>query len=106
MKNEMIKELEKDELQIVSGGTIGETMNDSDLLCDLHLMSEPMGFFDAIFCWESSSAKVDAGWATVGVTCVSNPMNENKYFYKGLEITRTQARKIAIDPVIKGPVIG
>lgn len=60
-------------------------------------MDESVDTSDLLFHWESSSAKVDEGWAKLGITCVTNPADFNDYFYLGKKISRKEAYLIAMD---------
>lgn len=106
MKNTEIKGLNLDQLEIVSGGVLGDIIYDSYTLYDAGLINEKIGLCDAIFDWESSSRKVDDAWAKIGITSVSSVTSENKYYYNGNKITQDEARKIAKNYNIKGPIIG
>ena len=105
MKKAAKKELDINELQGVSGGYLGEVTEDSELLHKLGLIDEEVSDYDVMFHWESSSAKVDGGWAKVGITCVSTYDFFNKYFYQGKAISRKKAYEIVRDAILKGPKI-
>ena len=106
MKNTMNKDLTLEQLTMVNGGVIGEVVHDSWSLYKLGLIDEEISGYDAIFHWETSSAKVDAAWAKIGITCVSHPASDNEYYYQGRSITQDEAVKIAQNLMIKGPRIG
>ena len=106
MKNTMNKDLTLDQLTMVNGGVVGEVIHDSWSLYKLGLIDEEISGYDAIFHWETSSAKVDAAWAKIGITCVSHPASDNEYYYQGRSITQDEAVKIAQNLMIKGPRIG
>ena len=99
------RELNIEQLGKVSGGNTVETEKDIKLLTKLGLINEFIGSLDVAFDWENSSAKVDAAWAKVGITCVSKYVYVNEYFYQGKSISRKEAVKIAEDTMIKGPQI-
>lgn len=104
MKNVMNKKLTLDQLDLVNGGTYKETYCDSDILHENKYMNYTVSKCDLLFFWERTSAVVDEAWAKAGVTCVSSFDEDNRYFYKGRQITRDDALIIAKG--IKGPQIG
>lgn len=99
------RELTIDQLGKVSGGNTVETTKDVALLTRLGLINEFIGSLDVAFDWENSSAKVDFAWAKIGITCVSNYVYLNEYYYQGKKITRKEAVQIAEDTMIQGPKI-
>jgi hypothetical protein len=105
MKNTENSELDMNQLDTISGGLLGDVIDDSVLLHKLGIMDEEFGIADVTFSWKSCSAKVDAAWAKIGITCCSRPGSENSYFYQGRSITGDEAKKIAKDLMIKGPKI-
>ena len=83
-----------EELDNVSGGNVGQTVADSQLLYEHGLVNEYHGKTHTFFNWKSASAEVDAGWAKAGITCVTKFgffRESNKYFKDGKEITRDEA---------------
>ena len=86
----MEKIMEK-ELNMVTGGYMLETEDDSDAL-------QKAGYMDCSYClgelivrWVDYSANVDVGWAKAGITSVSKPFGSNRYFKDGKEISRDLA---------------
>ena len=106
MKNTNIRNINLEQLGKVSGGNELETQEDSEKLFKLGLLDKPYGDDDLAFDWHRSSSNIDAAWAKVGITCVTNFLCVNKYFYEGKKITRTEALEIAKNAMIKGPKIG
>ena len=97
MKQNTIKdtiiELTIDDLELVSGGSVQETADDTQYLYDAGLMSERLYPIDFMFWnWTENSAKVDAGWARAGITCVTKYIGINEYYYQGRQITQNEAR--------------
>ena len=72
MKNTNIRDLTIDQLGIVSGGNEIETQEDSENLFKLGLLDEAYGDDDLAFDWNRCSSNIDAAWAKVGITCVTN----------------------------------
>ena len=105
MKNKDLKELDMKDLEIVSGGVIGEVVNDSEFLHKYGLMDGDFNSFEATFNWNDCSDKVSKAWETIGITCVTHPVSDNEYFYNGHPITYYEAREIAKQKLIKGPKI-
>ncbi|MBO4450590.1 MAG: hypothetical protein J5777_08380 [Clostridiales bacterium] len=101
----MNKELSIIELDSISGGTSGQTRSDSKLLHKLGIIDEDFNDFELLFKWESSSAKVDSGWAKLGITCVTCYDFDNQYFYKGKPISWNKAQEMARMSAVKGPQI-
>ena len=106
MKNTNIRDLTIDQLGIVSGGNEIETQEDSENLFKLGLLDEAYGDDDLAFDWNRCSSNIDAAWAKVGITCFTNFVCINKYYFEGRKITRTEALEIAKNKMIKGPKIG
>ena len=106
MKHTDKMDLNLDQLEIVSGGVLGDIIYDSYTLYDAGLINEKISLYDAIFDWEASSRKVDEVWAKIGITSVSSVTSENEYYYNGKKITQDETRKIAKNYNIKGPIIG
>ena len=83
-----------EELDNVSGGNVGQTVADSQLLYEHGLVNEYHGNTHTFFNWKSASAEVDAGWAKAGITCVTKFGvfgESNEYFMGGKEITHDEA---------------
>ena len=89
--NVELEKLSDEELDNVAGGTIGQTAGDSQILYDYGLMDRYYGTIPVMFYWKSKSAEVDAGWSKAGITCVTAPTRDNKYFMNGKEISRGEA---------------
>ena len=84
--------MSEEELDQVAGGTIAETVVDNNLLYERGLVDDWHGTTSILFNWKSYSAKVDAGWAKAGITCVTKPSgDDNLYFMGGKEITHDEA---------------
>ena len=86
-----LEQLSDEELDGVAGGTMRETAGDSQILYNHGLMDDHYGSIPVMFSWNSKSAEVDAGWAKSGITCVTVPMDANKYFVGDKEISRREA---------------
>ena len=81
------------ELEQVAGGGTRQTVGDGKFLMSFGYMEN--GNPDYFLGWEKSSAKVDAGWAKVGITCVTKfGCPDNKYFAGSQEISRKEAFRI------------
>ena len=106
MKNTDIRDLNMEQLGIVSGGNEIETQDDSHKLFKLGLLDETYNDGELTFDWDRCSSNIDAAWAKVGITCVTNFVCINKYYFEGRKITRTEALEIAKNKMIKGPKIG
>ena len=89
--NAELEQLSDEELEQVSGGSIGQTTSDSKFLYDYGLVDDYHGNFHSTFHWLSDSAAVDGGWSKAGITCVTAPWGDNQYFMNGKEITRDEA---------------
>ena len=89
--NDQLEQLTDEELEQVAGGTISQTAADSKILYDYGMMNKYHENIPVMFYWKSKSAEVDAGWAKAGITCVTKPLADNKYFLNGKEISRGQA---------------
>lgn len=106
MKNTYIRQLNIDQLGTVSGGNEVETNKDSKKLYKLGLLDECYGSFDLTFDWAGCSAKIDEAWSKVGITCNTDFLCANQYYFEGKKITREEAVEIAEKAMIKGPKIG
>ena len=100
-----IKELNTDELKVVSDGFLSEIVHDSAALKDLGLLDRTVGDIYTLFNWDESTAFVEAGWAKAGIVCVTREGSHNSYFYQGKEIRRDDALEFAKKACIKGPQI-
>ena len=83
-----------EQLENIVGGSIGGTSLDSHLLYDYGIIDDYHSFDGMAFHWKSYSAEVDAGWAKVGITCVTKPSGHNEYFAGSKGISRKEAVKI------------
>ena len=86
-----MKALKNEVLNMVAGGTIGETCGDSVCLAEKGCMKEAFNQFDLIINWAEDSHQVDEGWHRAGITSVTHPFTPNHYFKNGKEITRRNA---------------
>ena len=85
-------ELNLDDLDMVNGGNVQNTADDSYFLYNHGLMSTWYNAWELSWWhWEEYSADVDAGWARAGVTYVSKYIGVNEYWYNGREITQKEA---------------
>ena len=84
-----------EELDNVAGGGTMQTTGDGDFLESHGFISG--GERDFLFNWEEDSAKVDAGWAKAGVTCVTKyGCPDNLYFINGKQVSRKDAFRHAL----------
>ena len=83
----------ENKLNMVTGGTIDQTIFDSNALYSKGYMDEEVGSFDITFHWNTASPKVDAGWAKAGITCVTCPFGNNRYYMNNKRIARCVAMK-------------
>ncbi|MBQ9441462.1 MAG: hypothetical protein IJU55_00410 [Selenomonadaceae bacterium] len=91
--NAELEKLSDDELEKIAGGTVGETMSDKTFLKEHGLVSKfEQPFFKDHFPEDSGTIK--EGWAKVGITCVTHPLDRNKYYFENKEISRDEAFKI------------
>ena len=86
----MTKMIDK-ELNMVNGGTFGQTAFDSQALHFKGYMDEEFSAWDMVIHWIKNSAKVDAGWARAGIRCVSSPTGDNSYYIGGKRISEKAA---------------
>ena len=92
-----IKEMNIDELELVAGGTIGDSILDSEFLKAAGVMDHEVGAWDMTFHWETYSAKVDEAWKKAGIRCVSHPIWDNVYYINGRAVSRNDAIKAAAE---------
>lgn len=71
MDDNKVKKLSDEESTQINGGMVFRTASDSDFLKLIGMMDESFSTADLLFDWESCSAKVDEGWAKLGITCVT-----------------------------------
>ena len=90
----MMKKINEKELNMVTGGNIGQTAYDSVLLCSKGYMDEEVDILDLVFHWTRDSAKVDKGWARAGIDCITTPGGGNKYSKNGKQISVDYARSL------------
>ena len=84
----------ENELNTATGGSMYQTSVDSQALHFKGFMDEEFSFTDLLFHWCTDSAKVDAGWAKAGITCVSDPWDSNNRYYRSNKrISRRTALK-------------
>ena len=83
--------MNNEELDSVSGGNLGFTSLDSTVLYAYGLVDDYHGNTHMYFHWDSDSNAVDEGWKKAGITCITKPLNKNKYFLNGKEISRNEA---------------
>ena len=89
-----MEKLTDEQLEMINGGSVVETADDSKYLKARGLIDDDFGELYCFFNWGTASAKVDAGWAKVGVTCVTKYGEKNLYFYQGKQITRGEAHML------------
>lgn len=105
MENKEMHELDMAQLEKINGGCISGVADDSELLHKLGLMDEDFNGFEVFFNWDSCTDKVTKAWEQIGITCKCHADYKNEYSYQGKSITWDEAKKIAIDKMIKGPQI-
>lgn len=93
----MDNHLGKGKLSKILDGTYAELVENSKVLFKLGLIDKVYGDDDTISDWFECCEKVDEAYRRVGVTFVSKFAKWNKYFYKGREITRKEAQRVARD---------
>lgn len=89
-----MEKIMENRLNMVTGGSFDETSIDSQALYFKGFMDEQFDVSDLVFHWLSESAKVDAGWAKAGITCVTCPFYSNRYYIKNKRISRDTAMKM------------
>ena len=93
----MMKAMTLKDLNMVAGGSIFETLEDSNELSSRGYMDE-ISLTDLVFHWVDYSQKVDNAWMrAAGVTSVTKPFGSNQYYNGRKEITREQAYKMIKD---------
>ena len=97
MDENNVKKLNDEETKQVNGGFLHETACNSDFLKHIGAMDRNFSTWDLTVDWENCSAKVDDGWAKLGITCVTKAAYFNDYFYLGKKIPRMEAFYIAMD---------
>ena len=91
------EKLSDDELEHVAGGTYNETAADSRFLSDLAGLTDRYGAGRAFFEDAKIAKEVTAAWNKIGIGVDTSWGASNKYFRKGVEITRNEAIKFACD---------
>ena len=84
-------EIREEELNMVAGGDISETFDDSRFLYKAEKMNRKLNMYDFILDWNDCSKAVDRAWSLAGVTSVTHPLKKNEYIYEQQLITRDQA---------------
>ena len=83
----------ENKLNMVTGGDFAQSGFDSRVLHSAGYMDEDRDTFDLMFHWNKESPKVDAGWAKAGITCVTCPFGNNRYYMNNKRIARCVAMK-------------
>ena len=96
MKHINTYELDLLDLDTVTGGNISETAKDSQFLTEIGVMNDGISEMRLTFGWDSKSAAVDAGWASIGIVCVTVPFDTNRYYLNGKQIGRKAALNYAM----------
>ena len=92
--NDELEIMSDEELEQVAGGTHGESYADGVFLYNHGILDDYPSKIGLLLRWGSNSAKIDEGWAKVGITCVSDVFKDNKYFLGDKEISRDEALAI------------
>ena len=87
-------EIREEELNMVAGGDIRETYDDSCRLYKAGYMEKRLSFYDFVLDWGDSSDMVDTAWKEVGVISVTHPLERTEYIYDLHDITRAQALEL------------
>ena len=81
-----------EELDQVAGGTIRESVNDSECLSLFGLTKDYYKIeLTNIFNGDSNLEKIKQGWARVGVNVVQHYAEDNEYYIDGKSVTQNQA---------------
>ena len=81
----------------VSAGTMSVSAEmagtgcDSQFLNDMGVCPDRWGSVYITFNWSEVSKAVDESWAKMGVRCVTNFWDDNKYYINGKEVTKWEA---------------
>ena len=86
-----MEKLDDEQLEMVTGGRIFETLYDAKALYKKGVLGEKLDISDFFWHWVSASEKVDNAWGSIGVNVITNPGGANTYVYKGRQITRDEA---------------
>lgn len=68
-----------------------DTGFDSEFLNDMGVCPDRWGPVYITFNWSEVSKAVDESWAKMGVRCVTNPWDDNKYYINDKEVTKWEA---------------
>lgn len=90
------------DLKRISGGALAEIVQDSEVLCRLGLMEDIYRETDTVLEWSEFASKVISAYRKVGVICISGFSKRNKYFYRGVEVSRRDAQLIAENIILNG----
>ena len=85
--------ISEEELNMVTGGDMLETADDSHALYERGLMPDEFNVLDLLLGWDDYSKCIDDGWKNVGIVSVTSPFSSNKYLLRGKEISRKEALK-------------
>lgn len=75
--------------------TYSELIENSVVLYKLGLTDREYSDLETVFEWLDCAAKVDEAYKKVGITFVSKFSKWNKYYYRGKEISCSEAQRIA-----------
>ena len=80
---------------MTSEDTYSELIENSRVLYKLGLSDREYSDLETVFEWLECAAKVDEAYKKAGITFVSKFSKWNKYYYRGKEITCSEAQRIA-----------
>ena len=83
--------IKEEELNMVNGGTLGETSEDSQILKKKGHMKFSYDQVMMFLKWREASKEVAMGWGRAGIKCETNIISDNRYFKDGEEISREKA---------------
>ena len=83
--------LMENKLNMVAGGNMFQTSDDSAELYDARLLDDVYCVARLMCHWVEYSGKVDAAFAKAGITSVTKPFASNQYFKDGKEISEDLA---------------
>ena len=89
-ENKMTK-INENKLNMVAGGDMLQTADDSTVLYHAGLLDEEYGAGGLMIHWVEYSGKVDAAFAKAGIRSVTKPFGSNQYYRDGKEITQDLA---------------
>ena len=81
----------KEELNMVNGGTLSETSEDSQILKKKGYMKFSYDQVMMFLKWREGAKEVAMGWGRAGIKCEPNIISANRYFKNDEEITRGKA---------------